>query len=46
MCLLTNGDLDAGLVKLDSSRAGDETGTEEEYLVDHGCCEWKLFVWE
>jgi hypothetical protein len=44
-CLLTNSDLDTGLVELDGSRPGDEAGTEEKNLVDHDCgllCEWVL----
>lgn len=43
--MLTDGDLDTGLVELDGSRPGDETGTEKKYLVDHDCdllCEWVL----
>lgn len=39
ICLLTDSDLDAGLVELDGGRPGDEAGTEKEYLVDHGCCD-------
>ena len=44
--LLTDSDLDAGLVELDGGRPGDEAGTEKKDLVDHDCdllCEW-VFV--
>ena len=43
--LLTDSDLDTGLVELDGGRPGDEAGTEKKDLVDHDCgllCEWVL----
>ncbi len=43
--MLTNSDLDTGLVELDGGRPGDEAGTEKKNLVDHDCvllCEWVL----
>jgi hypothetical protein len=43
--LLTNSDLDTGLVELDGGRPGDEAGTEKKNLVDHDfglLCEWVL----
>ena len=43
--MLTDGDLDTGLVELDGGRPGDETGAEKKDLVDHDCdllCEWVL----
>lgn len=44
--MLTDGDLDTGLVEFDSGRPGDEAGTEKKNLVDHDCdvlCRW-VFV--
>ena len=44
-CLLTDSDLDTGLVEFDGGRPGDETGAEKKDLVDHDCdllCEWVL----
>ena len=35
--LLTDSDLDTGLVELDGGRPGDEAGTEKKDLVDHDC---------
>ena len=43
--LLTDSDLDTGLVELDGGRPGDEAGTEKKDLVDHDCgllSEWVL----
>ena len=35
--LLTDSDLDTGLVELDGGRPRDEAGTEKKDLVDHDC---------
>jgi hypothetical protein len=42
--VLTNSNLDAGLVELDSRGSGDEAGTEKQDLVRGHDCSDVLFV--